>query len=63
MKKNQFYRIQAEAFWEYFNKFPDGDLLFVFDEWAESKDFSEQDRQAIFAKFFSRFVYKNKTND
>ena len=38
MKKKDFYKIQAEAFKDYFNKFSDRELLSVYEEWSESKD-------------------------
>ena len=47
MDKESFYGEQAEKFRDYANKFPDRNLLSVFEEWAESKDFSDEDRQAI----------------
>jgi len=47
MDKESFYREQAEKFRDYASKFPDRNLLSVFEEWAESKDFSDEDRQAI----------------
>ena len=47
MNKKAFYKIQAEAFKDYFNKFSDRDLLSVFDEWAEGKDFVDSDKQGI----------------
>jgi len=47
MDKESFYREQTEKFRDYASKFPDRNLLSVFEEWAESKDFSDEDRQAI----------------
>jgi hypothetical protein len=47
MDKESFYREQAEKFMDYASKFPNRNLLSVFEEWAESKDFSDEDRQAI----------------
>jgi len=47
MDKQSFYREQAEQFKGYFAKFPDRDLLSVFNEWCESKDFSEEDKREI----------------
>jgi hypothetical protein len=47
MRKRGFYKIQAEAFRDYANKYPDRDLLSVFNEWAESKDICGVDRQEI----------------
>ncbi|MDP8215994.1 MAG: hypothetical protein P9L98_01565 [Candidatus Kaelpia imicola] len=47
MKKKEFYKIQAKAFKDYFNKFSDRDLLSVFDEWAESKDIYGIDKEKI----------------
>lgn len=43
MKKKQFYREQAEKFLVYFKKF----LPVIFEKWAESKDFSEEDKHKI----------------
>lgn len=65
MKKN-FYKEQAGKFISYASKFniePKGGLLSLFNKWADSKDFSDEDRQAIFAKFLSQLSDKNKTND
>ena len=42
-----FYKIQAKAFKDYFNKFSNRDILSVFNEWAESKDFVESDKKRI----------------
>lgn len=56
--KKEFYKEQAEKFRDYASKFPERDLLSLFDEWAKSKDFSDEDRQAIFAKFLSRLARK-----
>jgi len=47
MNKKLFYREQAEKFRDYLKKFPHRDLLSLFEEWAESKDFSEEDKQRI----------------
>jgi len=47
MNKKEFYKIQAEAFKDYFNKFSDRDLLSVFNEWAESKDIHGVDKERI----------------
>lgn len=47
MDKRQFYREQAEKFRDYVSKFPDGNLLSLFNEWAESKDIYGKDRQEI----------------
>jgi len=58
MDKESFYREQAEKFRDYASKFLDRNLLSVFDEWAESKDFSDEDRQNIFAKFLLHFAKK-----
>jgi len=50
MNMKPFYKEQAEKFRDYANKSPDRGLLSLFDEWAESKDFSDEDRQGIFAQ-------------
>lgn len=47
MDKNVYYKQQAEAFRDYANKFPDGDILSLFNEWAFSKDFSGEERLEI----------------
>ncbi|MFH1014689.1 MAG: hypothetical protein V1762_02000 [Nitrospirota bacterium] len=57
MDKKSFYREQAEKFRDFADKNPDRDLLSLFDEWAESKGFSDEDREAVFAKYLSHFVY------
>ena len=54
--KREFYKEQAEKFRAYLSKSPGRDLVSLFDEWVESKDFSDEDRQAIFAKFLSQFA-------
>jgi len=50
MSKKEFYKIQAEQFRSYASKFEienlDG-LLFLFNAWAESKDFDESDKKGI----------------
>jgi|GEM_PF-2055594 len=53
MNKKEFYREQAEKFRDYASKFPERDLLSLFEEWAESKDFSDEDMDAIFREFIS----------
>ena len=50
MEKKSFYREQAEKFLDFAKKSPDRDLLSLFDEWSESKDFSDEDRQRTFAQ-------------
>ena len=47
MASKAFIREQAEKFRDYESKFPDRDLLSLFDEWADSKDFSDKDREEI----------------
>ena len=47
MKKKTFFKIQAESFRDFANKFPDRNFLSVFDEWAESKDIYGVDKQEI----------------
>lgn len=47
MKKEEFYKIQAESFRSYADKFPERSFLSVFDEWAESKDIYGIDKQEI----------------
>ena len=51
-----FYKIQAKAFKNYFNKFSNRDIVSVFNEWAESKDFVDSDRQRIWG------IVKNQEN-
>ena len=53
MDKKSFYREQAEKFKDFADKNPDRDLLSLFEEWAESKDFSDDDKEAIFKEFIS----------
>jgi len=60
MNKKEF-KIQAEAFKDYFNKFSDTDLLSVFVEWSESKDFVENDKKRIW-KIVRRLVSHEKEN-
>jgi hypothetical protein len=48
--KKPFYREQAEKFLDFAKKSPERDLLSLFDEWTESKDFSDEDRQRTFAQ-------------
>lgn len=50
MNKKPFYREQAEKFLDFAKKSQDRDLLSLFEEWVESKDFSDEDRQRIFAQ-------------
>lgn len=45
--KRQFYKEQSEKFWDFRRKFHSGDLLSIFEKWADSKDFSEEDKQGI----------------
>ena len=47
MKRTQFYKRQAESFRDYAGKFPDLNLLSVFNKWADSKDLDGIDRQRI----------------
>ena len=47
MKKNEFYKIQAEAFRDYADKNPKRELFSLFNEWAESKDIYGIDRHEI----------------
>ena len=47
MDKRQFYKEQAEKFRDYASKFPDGNLLSLFNEWAESKDIYGKDKHEI----------------
>jgi len=49
----QFHLEQAQKFRDFTSKFPDRDLLSLFEEWAESKDFSEEDKKGIFQEFVS----------
>ena len=63
MDKHSFYKEQAEKFWDFAEKNPKRDLLSLFEDWCESRYFSDEDRQVIFAKFLSRlaskFLYMN----
>lgn len=47
MDKKQFYKEQADKFRDYSSKFPDRDLLSIFEEWAESKDIYGKDKHEI----------------
>lgn len=47
MDKRSFYQQQSEAFRDFASKSPEKDLLSLFNRWAFSKDFSEDDRHAI----------------
>lgn len=47
MDKRIFYREQAAKFRDYANKFPEGNLLSLFEEWAASKDIYGKDKQEI----------------
>jgi len=47
VKKEEFYKIQAESFRSYADKFPDRELLSFFNEWAESKNIYGIDKQEI----------------
>lgn len=47
MSKKSFYKEQAEKFQAYLSKNPDRDLVSLFDKWAESKDFSDEDKKEI----------------
>ena len=58
MDKSEFYTEQALKFRDYTEKNPDRDLVSLFDEWVEPKAFSDEDRQAIFAKFLSQLAKK-----
>jgi hypothetical protein len=46
MDKND-YVVQAEAFSDYANKYPDEDLITLFDRWSESKDMYGSDKVGI----------------
>lgn len=56
MDRKPFYKEQADKFRDFRDKNPQRDLLSLFDEWAESKDFTDEDRQNIFARFLSHFA-------
>lgn len=47
MDRSEFYKEQALKFRDYAGKNPDRDLVSLFDEWADSKDFSEEDKKEI----------------
>ena len=47
MDKQLFYKEQAKKFRDYASKYPNRDLLSLFEEWAESKDFSDEYKEAI----------------
>ena len=48
LDKTQFHKEQAEKFLDYMEKFHDRDVLSLFEQWAESKDFSEEDQRELF---------------
>lgn len=50
MSKKSFYKEQAEKFRDFADKNPGRELLSLFAEWADSKDFSNKDKKAIFAE-------------
>jgi hypothetical protein len=56
---NDFYKKQADYFKEYLKEFPDRDLLSLFDEWAEGKDFSDKDKEGIFKESLSLLPKKS----
>lgn len=60
MDGKSFYREQAEKFRDFADKNPDRDLLSVFEEWVESKDFSDENKEFIFKEFVELFPKKNK---
>ncbi len=45
--KKEFYKEQAEKFGIFADKNPQRERLSVFNEWAESKDFSDEDKREI----------------
>jgi hypothetical protein len=51
MDKQSFYREQAEKFRIFADKNPQRDRLSVFNEWCESKDFSDEDKREILEGF------------
>ena len=53
MDKKLFHNEQANKFLDYMAKFHDRDVLSLFEEWAESKDFSEEDTGAILKEVIS----------
>lgn len=46
MDKND-YEVQAEAFSDYANKYPDEELVTLFDRWSESKDMYGSDKVGV----------------
>ena len=52
MNKMVFYKEKAFLFKEYADRHPDRGLLSLFDEWTESKDFSDEDKAEIFKNLF-----------
>jgi hypothetical protein len=50
MNKQSFYREQFREFAGYYKKFPDRDLLSVFNEWCESKDIHGVDKHEIWRR-------------
>jgi hypothetical protein len=47
MDNSKFHKEQAEKFRDYASKSPERDLLSLFEKWAESKDFSDDDKHGI----------------
>jgi len=62
--KKSFYREQTEKFWDFRRKFRNGDLLSIFEKWAESKDFDAIDKGKIwrFVKYL-RALDMNKNSN
>ncbi|MDP1854205.1 MAG: hypothetical protein Q8L26_08415 [Candidatus Omnitrophota bacterium] len=60
MDKKNFHREQAEKFLIRAGKFHGRDFLSLFEEWAESKDFSEEDKEFIFKEFVELSPKKNQ---
>ena len=41
------YAVQAETFSDYANKYPDADLITLFEQWSESKDMYGSDKVGV----------------
>lgn len=48
MNRKPFYKEQAEKFRDFADKNPGRELLSLFEEWADSKEFSDKDKKAIY---------------
>ena len=47
MDKKNFYKEQALKFRDYEKRFPKRDFFRLFEQWADSKDFTDEDKKEI----------------